>query len=279
MLGVDFSSLPNYAYVLFGLVIALMIYALMPEDAKKPIKIFLKNRGVPILIILLWVCMRDQMGTFPIDSWWNEQANTFGVLLLTLYALGVNFLGKERYDSTQAIADDKSGSCMDYKIVGDYVVLNIGSVKGSVFSWVYGHESWIVPKRLFKKIDKKNYSKSQILCLVKIAKADILEIPVKCYEFLEASKTYNKDNIFYGELSQEELEYEFDIQKEKDKNPIMKKLLADLEMEIRDKNRMLSETRDMLKGKTSAIKGFVSDANGIQNTASGGYFRPKREGD
>ena len=44
---------------------------------------------------------------------------------------------------------------------------------------------------------------------------------------------------------------------------------TEFENKLKDTQRLLNESRQMLKGKTSAIRGFVSDADTIRKKAGG----------
>ena len=82
---------------------------------------------------------------------------------------------------------------------------------------------------------------------------------------LDGLSGYNKDDIYYGEFSLDELKTGFQIKDLESKSLD----LQEYEFKLRDTNRMLNEARLMLKGKTSTIKGFVSDTSTIQKKASG----------
>lgn len=206
---------------------------------------------VPIIIIAIYLYFRDRWGIVA-DSWLGQyrSATVFLFTSLFIWQTGKMFLQSERYKSTQAIADNRHGSCGKYEEKGDYVVLNIGSLSGDAdIPWRSGHETWVVRRESFKKIGEQIYVGTQL------DKSDILEVPPYIKDFIESTSGYNKENIYYGEFSQ--------IAKidDPEKNEVTDKL--------RDNQRLNNELKAMLRGKTSAIKGFVSDTAAIQKKAKG----------
>jgi len=240
---------------------------ILSDDIKKSLlSMFKKHWGV-LFVAVAYIYMRAYSGSFGPDDTFNLKANTYGVMLLFLWGIAKNFLGLERYKSTQAIADNRSGSCAEYKEVGDYVVLNIGSCDAPLFPWSWGHETWVVPKRHFNKINNKaTASRTQIKIKTNIQRSDLGEVGAKVKDFIEGDSGYNKENVFYGEFSRDEI-----LSKPIFKDDELAKLnTSEYENKLKDTNRLLNEARAMLKGKTSAIKGFVSDADVIRKKAGGG---------
>ncbi len=258
-------EIPTYVFWIAGLVVATIIYSLLNEELKASVRSFFKKFGIWIIIALAWFFLRDRLGFFTQDDWFGRKANTYFLFLGILYLLGLNFLARERYVSTQAVADNRSGSCARYKQLGDWIVLNIGSCDANAFPWHDGHETWVVPAKHFNKINSKpNSSSTQIVVQTNIQHSDLLEVPPLCYDFIQSTSGYNKENVYYGLFSAEELESGIKIKAEGvEFEPSV------WETKLKDTNRMLNENREMLKGKTSQIKRFISDVNVIQKKASG----------
>lgn len=240
-------------YIFLGLV-GLWVFSRIWKNLDESTKHNLAEKGkkliIPVLLIFIYLYFRKKWG--PVSESWLGEYNSATVLvffLFMIWKLSVLFLAKERYVSTAAIADNRHGSCAKYQPIGDYMVLNIGSVDAAGFPWPYGHETWVVRREAFQKFT------DQICCSTQILQADLLEVPVQVYEFISTTTGYNKNNIYYGEFSQ--------------KVKIQDPEKGRLEMEMRDTNRMLNENRTMLKGKTSAVKSFVSDTSIIQKKAKG----------
>lgn len=261
-----FNNIPFYVYWIFGLVLVFGIYTwVLDESTKSSVKIFLKTYGVWIGLFIGWLFCRSYWGYFTPDDWMGRKANTYFLIFAMLWGIATNFLGKERYISTQAICDNRSGSCAKYEEIGDYVVLNIGSTDAPLFPWDLGHSAWCVPKRHFNKINNiKNASATQIKIATQVQKCDLEELPAQIHDFIETTSGYNKEDVWYGEFSLDELKSGNVIEVDGKKVD-----MKEYETKLKDTNRMLNESRTMLKGKTSAIKGFVSDASTIQKKASG----------
>lgn len=264
ILGLD---IPSWVFWVTGIVGAFLIYLfILNDEMKAGVKVFVKKFGVWIVLIGAWYFLRDYLGFFTPDNFFGRKANTYFLLLGILYLLGLNFIARERYISTQAVADNRSGSCARYKQIGEWIILNIGSCDADAFPWHDGHETWVVPAIHFNKINKKqNASATQIVVQTNIQKADLLEVPSTCFDFIQSTGGYNKDNVYFGIFSADELESEMKLKDETGKEFD----LTIWESKLKDTNRMLNENREMLKGKTSQIKRFVSDVSTIQKKASG----------
>lgn len=264
---------PLWVWWVLGALILLFIYFQVSSETKKKVGYLFSKYWPLLFIILIYFLMRANLGTWSEDDWLGKQANTYGILLLSAYILGRLFLQRERYFSTHAVADNMSGSCALYFPCGDHVAMIIGSTDATGFPWPFGHATWIVPKRHFKKVNGKRNSPAQIYCKTQLFKSDINEIPPLCKELIEPDKRFDKENIFYGEFSHEEkLHINEEKKNSKDAKEKAKKSAEELELTIRDSNRMLNESRTMIKGKSSSIKGFVSDAEAIRKTAQGKSF-------
>lgn len=244
----------------------------LSEESKTVVWGLLKRYFVWLIIIAAYIYMRTYWGYFTeADSFFGRKANTFALYLVLLWGLAVNFLGRERYVSTQAICDNRSGSCASYKEVGDYIILNIGSCDASLFPWEWGHESWVIPKRHFNKINgKPNASQTQILIKTNIVQVDLTEVPPQCHDFIETTSGYNKEIVYYGEFSLAELESGETITYKGGKNKAEQELtMEEYETKMKDAFRMINEARAMVKGKTKSILGFISNVSTIQRKAKG----------
>ena len=244
---------------------AVFIYfVILPEGSKAEVRRFLKSWGVWLFLFLGWLYFHNKWGYWGPDEWLGNKANSIFFFLAIGWALARNFLERERYHSTQAIADNRSGSCAKYQELEDYVVLNIGSVDADLFPWSMGHETWVVRKRHFNKINGKINTPSQILCESQLVQCDLTEVPPSAHDFIETSFGYNKDVVFYGEFSQAEL-----ISDAKIELGTTSVNTKEYQKILKDTQRMLNEARSMLKGKLSAVKRFVSDVGTTLRKASG----------
>ena len=127
----------------------------MDENTKAIFKNFIYQYGFYIGLLLAWLFMRQYLGYFTEEDWFDKQANTYALFILFLFLIAKNFLGVLRYQSTQAICDNRSGSCTKYQRLGEHVVMNIGTTDADGIAWPFGHETWVVPYRHFKKINQK----------------------------------------------------------------------------------------------------------------------------
>lgn len=243
----------NWLYILIGLAVAFFIYYFWKkteQEQKSSIKTTIWKYKIPIILTGLFLYFFNIWG-YVSDSWLGKWKSAVAFYLFGLF-LWVNvklFLSHERYSSTQAVSDNRHGSCSQYQEIGDYIAMNIGSCDATAFPWFYGHETWVVRKENFNKVGNQIFTHTQLI------KSDIMEIPAQVHDFVESTTGYNKENIYYGEFSQE--------------TKLENVNAEELENKIKDTNRVLNETRTMLKGKTSSIKTFVSDANIIQKKAKG----------
>jgi len=264
--------LPGYVWWLLAFVLAFVIYKFaFDDDMQEQTRGFVKTYAVWLILVLVFLYGRNNWGYWEASEGlihFSRVSDTFLIVISLTILLGRMFLGRERYLSTQAIADNRSGSCAEYQEVGDYVVMNIGSCDADMFPWLTGHETWIVPKRHFSKINgADNKTRGQIIIETFITKKDITEINTACQSFIEGSKGYHKEDIYHGEFSRNEI-LQNPGRALKDKNG--KKLtLSDYEKKLDDTTRLLNEARAMIQGKTKTMLGYVSHVGQIMKKAKG----------
>ena len=261
------SFIPLWAWLVLGGFVALAIYFFILNDHSRSIVWrLIKAYGFFIILAVIYLLMRHYWGFFETGDWFTRKANAYCLLILAGYLIGREFLGKVRYKSTQAICDNRSGACAEYQDVGKYVVLKIGSTDWFI-PWEWGHETWVVPKRHFNKINEKpNASKTQIKIKTNVTQCDLNEVPPKCRDYIETTFGYSKEDVYYGEFSLAEIKSGLKIKDEKSGKTLEP---TEFENKLKDTQRLLNESRQMLKGKTSAIRGFVSDADTIRKKAGG----------
>lgn len=259
-------------WLVAGLAVLLVYLFALNDEQKVGVNGFMKKYTLWVFVILLFFWGRSNWG-FWVETdtafHFSRKSDTFIVIASLAIGWSIQFLGKLRYLSTQAVCDNRSGSCADYQEVGEYTILNIGTVDADMFPWYHGHETWIIPTRHFRKINgSKNMTKAQIIIATLVDKVDITELSSECQDYIESSSTYNKENIYYGEFSMNEIRCAKDKNYKVDIDGV-KLDLNDYATKLKDTQRLLNESRQMVKGKTKAILGFMSHNNEIQKKARG----------
>ena len=264
---------PDYVFFLIGIAISVGIYFSFDDEKRHKANLFLKEWGIWILIFFSWVFFRNRLGNFDYGTFWNNRANTAAILISLVYGIFIFVRFKQRYKSTQAICDNRHGSCAKYYPKGDYVFLNIGTTDEGWFPQVNGDETWIVPARHFKLINETTSSpKTQIYIKTNVSKMELLDLPNEAYNFFETesqSAGYNKDNIYYGEQTLEEAKNSKPITDENGKKNINEMLM----LKVKNTQRMLNESQSMVKSKLMHTRKFVNDANviGRKERGQGAY--------
>lgn len=261
----------TFVYIFGGIIIVfLILYFLrkLDPEIRAPIFNFFIQWWPIILAVIAYFYFRNKWGIVAESDIGEWKLATLALDVFILLYWGANmFLQKERYFSTQAISDNRSGSCADYKQIGEYIVLNIGTCN-NLFPWPIGYETWVVPAEHFFKIDGTTTNpKAQIAITTFIMQADVDEVPPTCKEFIESNKNFNKTNIYYGEFTQSELTDEIDILNEKGMKVKITK--RDFNLKIRDTQRLWNEQRTMTKGKSGDLKRYWSDQAAINRKMQG----------
>jgi hypothetical protein len=258
----------NLIYLLIALVAFFIIYWIwkqLDSYTKSGITSTLKRFAVPIVLIILFFYFRKKWGTLAESSManWNT-ATVVLVFLLLIWQAGVLFLVREKYHSTAAIADGDRmhGSCANYQHKGDYMILSIGSIDAPGFPWPYGDGTWVCPAEHFNKINEHLGAPTQIYIKTFLEKVDINDIPPYCKDFIMSTSGYNKNNIYYGELTEKEM-----MDEVKDDGQIKTK--RDMELKLKDTNRMLNESRMMVKKNYQDLKRLFTDWDSIQKKMKG----------
>lgn len=260
-----------YIFWLVGAIISALIYAVIPEEKKHELNLILRNFGDFFIIILFWLFFlsTDLLGEFEKNSVLNQVANFLFVIFILIDFSIRGFLYYDRYKYIHAIANNRSGSCASYVQRGEYIILKIG---GTDLIDV-GQESWIIPARHFSKIDgKTNSMKTQIVIQSIIEKTSIEFIPTHAKIFFEeeADSTWNQENIFYGEISTEELLQ--DSFKDGKGNKIS---ASEFTIGKKNENYLMNHTQDLLHGKMKQLQDVASKQDSIRKKIEGKSALPQ----
>jgi hypothetical protein len=259
-------EIPVYFFWIVGAAIALTIYLYLNEYQQHQVGLFAKKYGIWVGLILCWLMFYNSLGQFQYGDFFNKKANVCFIIISLIVGLTYSFMYRERYFSTHAICNNRHGSCAEYEFAGDYVLLNIGSCDYD-FPLHKGNETWVVPRKHFNKINgKPNTPKAQIYIKTKVTQCEIGEIPSYCYHSLIKNDSFNKEKIYFGMFSLEELE---------DKNTTLEdhkgnKLSPEMyEAYAKEVNISLNNSREINKGNMDNIKRQVSNLDQIRKKASG----------
>ena len=266
---------PDYVFFLIGIAISVGIYFSFDDEKRHKANLFLKEWGIWILIFFSWLFFRNRLGYFDYGTFWNNRANTAAILISLVYGIFIFVRFKQRYKSTHLIADNISGSCASYEYCQDFVICNLETTDEGWIPQVHGERTLVVPARHFHKINgKENSAKSQIWVETKVMKSDIEEVPQYVYDTImgnplkgiTGNKHYNWDNVYLGYFSAAELENK-DLKLKDNENISLDP--AHWEARMKDTNRMLNDSRIMLKEKLSNGKTIISDLGAIYKKGRG----------
>jgi hypothetical protein len=257
--------LPDFVTIALAVLVFIIVYHYMPDEAKKKSKMFLWEYGVFVVLFILWLYFRNQWGlVYEHPEAWPgniRRATFFFGFGALLYFAVKSWLYEFRYYTNHAIADNRSGSCHRFQEVGstgegnNWVILFIGGSGTSdhkfVFPWPWAHEIWVVPKTACQFIG------NQILVKSQINKVDILDVPEEVNEFIENDTfaKFAKDYIFFG-LWDAEI---------RATNPNVQII----ESNVEKLNSRINELKEMLRGKLSVVRSFVSDTMAMQDRLKG----------
>ena len=251
------------------IVIGIIIYSFLPEETKKVTKSVLKKYGFwIILIVILWYGWTRWGVVADYDWIANMKYAQFIFLLCALLYWGVSsFLYEMRYNTIHLIADNIHGSCHRYQEIsnlGPGVNWVIFFLDGSgtsddrlVIPWPFARRLVIVPKVACQFIGNQILIKSQLSKL----EWNSPEIPEDVADFIEKDTfaRWCKEEIYIGYFS-------IEIKATDPK-------YSEVELMSRKKDARINELKEMLRGKLTTVKGFVSDTMAMQDKLRGKDWR------
>lgn len=240
--------------------ITILFWKRLDKETKKKFWKGLWSFWILLVPLFLAFALFWNHGYFPSGSFMNRIANSLTILIALFWIMILCVLGWLRYFSTQSISNGVSGSCAYYVERGDYVIAMLGSINYFV-TLLLGNKTLVVPKEKFYRLkeggDLSNF-------LTKIAPNRIVELdslPFEALELLNNDRRFSRDNVWYGELTQEEKEYETTY-KQGDKI-IRCKPLVKLEQEIMSMNRTNNILKGVRDGNMKSIDKFYSTSTGL----------------
>lgn len=249
-------------FILIG-VVAIFIYRMLPDDLKGSTKNFLKNYGFYIAIFLLWLYFYNKWGVVADYSWIGQMkyATFLALLGIMLYVGFKSWLYEQRYFTNHLFCDNMHGSCHRYQEIGNvgtgvnWVVFFVDGSGSSddrfVFPWPWSKRLFIAPKVACQFVGNQIFIKSQLL------KAELIDLPEDVADFIEHDTfgRWCKDNIYFGLWSVEL----------KATDP----KFTDIELMLQKSDDRINELKEMLRGKLTTVKGFVSDTMAMQEKLKG----------
>lgn len=267
------SFLPDWLVLIFFGVILYVIYYNLPEETKSGVKKFLMEYGVYVVIFLIWLYWKSQTGSIyeSPDKWPANvnRATFFCGLGVLVFILVKSWLYEFRYYTHHFTADNISGSCHRYHEIGNvgepennWAVFFLGGSGTSderfVFPWPWIKKVVVVPKCSVQFLG------NQIIAFSQVDKVDINDLPEDVRDFIENDNfgRWVKDKIYFGL---------WDVQK-KARSPKYVKI----ESELKKANHRINELADMLKGKLSRTKAFISDTLAMTDKVRGKDWRDRQ---
>ncbi|MDH3352829.1 MAG: hypothetical protein OEL87_00070 [Nanoarchaeota archaeon] len=235
------------------------------DDTKKDVKKFLFEHWIWLLLLGILIYGWKKWGVVA-DHLWVAEMNyaLFLVLLLGLMAFGVKAWTYEwRYNTDQFVGDNIHGSCAKYFLIGDWFVGFLGTAGNSdeklVFPWPWMKKVVVCHK------DSIEFKGNQIIAINQFFKQDIYPIPSDVKTFIEGHPIAKHcDEIYFGYFSQQQLA----------KYPEY----SELQDKYLKSNSRKNELDEMLKGKMSSVKGYVTDAVGTIDKLKGKDWRRPSSG-
>lgn len=253
------SWLPDYVvFILIGLIV-FIIYYLLPEEIKVPVKKFVGNYGFYIVLLLAWLYLRTVMGlvsespdSFPANL---NRATFFILLALLLYQLVSYFLFEQRYFTTHFVCNNLSGSCARRQDVGDWTIFYLGTSGTSdekiIVPWPIPQRIVVVPKCAW------DFLGNQMVAQSLVSKTDILQLPEDVAHFIETDT--------FGKMRKEEIYMGYWSEKLRTEDP----RVDDYESNYKKLNSRINELAKMLEGKLTHVKTFVADTLGTVDRMKG----------
>lgn len=252
-----FSFMPDWMLFLIGIIVAIVIYYNLPDDLKSSVKKFMRSYGFIIIVGLLWLYYRNQWGIVADNEVVGQMklADFMAIEILLIYFGVKSWLYEQRYYTNHAIANNKHGSVHRIQEIGDYVVIFIGGSGTSderfVIPWPWVQEIWVVPKVACQ------YLGNQLLVFSQIELVSHMDIDEEISDFI-AKDTFAKwhlDNVWSG-LWTERL---------KATDP----KYSELQKMLQKKDNRINELKEMLKGKLTIAKTFISDTLAMTDKIKG----------
>lgn len=266
------APIPDWLLIFAVLIIVFVIYKYMPEEAKKATGTFLKAYGFYIALFLIWIYFRKKWGRVYEDpNRWpaNIYYATFIIgFVLLIYFAAKSWLYEQRYYTNHLVCDNIQGSVHRFQeIVSDnvsFIVFFLGTSGSSdekfVFPWPWPKKLLVAPKSACQFLGNQIKVMSQVHKI-----EDVYDLPEDVRQFIEKD-TFAKwcmDNIYFGL---------WDVEN-RAKDP----KFGDIELLVQKQSARLNEQDDMLKGKLTRTKAFVSDTIATANKLTGKSWSARRE--
>lgn len=251
------SFLPDYLLFLICAVILFVIYIYLPDEVKNPIKIFIKNWGFYIVLVLAWFYFRNKWGIVAEAEWIGQMkyATFLALLVGLLYFAGKSWLYEQRYNTNHFIANNISGSCVRRQDIGDYTVFFLDTAGSSsekmVFPWPFAGRIVVTPK------DGWEFRGSHIHAVTQVFHTELLELPEIVAHFVDTDPFARmcKDKIFFGLFSEEK----------RTQDP----KANDVESYQKDYNTITNLKTNMIRGKDNIIKEHVTNMEAVKKKLRG----------
>ena len=263
------AGFPDWAFFCFLFALLVGIYVFLVStfpELKSMLNNVLKKVGLWVVLLIIWLYWRskslsigDTPNKFPATL---NMADFYVSLGVILFLWGASWLYKERYFTNHFICDNISGSCHRFHEVGNmgdpknnWVVLLLGgsgrSDEKMIFPWPFVQKIVVVPKSACE------FKGNQIVAHSHVSKVDLYDLSPEVRRFVEDDTfgKWAKENIFCGL---------WDIKKIA-KDP----RYSEIEDLMKKLHSRINEQDDMLKGKLTRMKGFLSDTMAMKNKAEG----------
>lgn len=264
------SFIPDWILFFIIGIVLIWIYSYLPEEVKGTVKGILIKYGVLIALLIILIYWHGKTG--PIyaspDKWPADvnRATFFCGLGALIYVSFLYFWYQQRYHTTFFICDNIKGSCARWLEIGNvagesndpWVVLFLGTAGRSddhvVLPWPFPKQIVVVPRSTIQFLG------NQIVSYSKVERCDVdtwSELDEDVHNFLkhDPMAKWVGDQVYYGYAPIDVLS----------KSPKYRDLLLELEK----KNSRINELKEMLRGKLTTTKGFISDTVGMTDKVRG----------
>jgi len=260
-----FSFMPDWLLFIIGGIVTIVIYYNLPDELKSSVKKFMRSYGFVIVVGLLWIYYRSQWGIVADNETIGQMklADFMAIEALLIYFGAKSWLYEQRYFTNHAISNNRQGSVHRIQELGDYVVIFIGGSGASdsnfVIPWPWVQEIWVVPKVACQ------WFGNQLLVASQLEFVSHMDVDEEISDFIK-NDTFGRwhlDNVWTG-LWTEQL---------KASNP----KYSELYEVMKKKDNRINELKEMLKGKLTIAKTFISDTMAMTDKIKGKEWR--RSGD
>ena len=264
---------PDWAFFVCLIILVLGIYLFLIStfpEVKSTLNNVIKKIGLWVVLLGVWLYWRahsvlvsEMPNDFPATL---NRADFFVGLGVIFFLWGASWLYKERYFTSHFICDNVSGSCHRFHEVGNmgdpannWVVFLLGgsgrSDEKMVFPWPFIQRVVVVPKSACE------WRGNQIVAHSHVSKTDLYDLSPEVRNFLENDTfgKWAKENIYCGL---------WDIKKIA-KDP----KYSEIEDLMKKLNSRVNELDDMLKGRLTRMKTFLSDTIAMKNKSEGKDWR------